>query len=309
MATDNSKQLTTQPTGFWKIRHAVIGLGALLLVIVAIRGCGEDAEDEKVGAESGAGIPRQAIAVKIPAPEWHRQYSSEQQQAYRPPGLRQQQQPGYGYPQQQQPAYGYPQQPQQQQQPAYGYPQQPQQQQQPAYGYPQQPQQPQQPSYGYPKQQPQQPQQQPAYGYGQQQPQQPAYGYPAQPLQQQPQMPAADPGNPWAVQQQPGSGRATQPQWGRSQREPSLYYQPSGSGQYRPLDEKPHTPQQKPSVAASRPMAPYDRRAGSSFGESDGTYPSGGAYPGYYGTAPYGGVSPYGGWTGGPGGYPGVGYW
>ena len=33
--TDNGKQTATQSAGFWKIRHAVMGLGALLLAIVS----------------------------------------------------------------------------------------------------------------------------------------------------------------------------------------------------------------------------------------------------------------------------------
>jgi hypothetical protein len=265
--TGNGKQAATQAAGFWKIRHAVMGLGALLLVIVVIRSCGGDAEDERFEAESRDAVPRQAIAVKIPAPQWQGQY---------PPA------------QQQQPAYGYP--AQQQQQPAYGYPAQ--QQQQPAYGYPAQQQQ-QQPTYGYP---------------AQQQQQQPAYGYPAQQLQQQRQLPATDPGNPWAVQQPGysyGAQRAPQTQqWGQTRRQPPVYAQPPGSGQYRPLDEKPRSAQQSSSAAAVRPAAPYDRRAGSSFGGNGSSYPSG-AYPGYYGSAPYGVPAYGGGWPAGGPGYPG----
>jgi len=187
--TDNGKQTATQPAGFWKIRHAGMGLGALLLVIVLVRSCGGDAEDEKFEAESGDAIPRHAIAVKIPPPQWQGQYPPAQPQAHQAPAY-----PG----QQQQPAYGYPAQ-QLQQQPAYGYPAQ-QQQQQPAYGYPAQQQQ--QPAYGYPAQQ-----------------QQLAYGYPVQQLQQQRQLPATDPGNPWAVQQPAYSYGAQPPQtqqWGQT---------------------------------------------------------------------------------------------
>jgi len=272
---DNDKQTATQAAGFWKIRHAGMGLGALLLVIVVVRSCGGDAEDERFEAESGNAVPRQAIAVKIPAPQWQGQYPPVQQQAH--------QAPGYPTQQQQQPAYGYPaQQFQQQQQPAYGYPaQQLQQQQQ------------QQPAYGYPAQQ-------------LQQQQQPAYGYPAQQLQQQRQLPATDPGNPWAVQQPAhsyGAQRAPQAQqWGQTRRQPPVYTQPPGSGQYRPLDEKPRSVQQRSSAPAVRPTAPYDRRSGSSFGGDGSAYPSG-AYPGYYGSTPYGVPAYGGGWPGG--GYPG----
>ncbi len=134
--TDDGKQTataTTQPAGFWKIRHAVIGFGVLLLVIVAIRSCGEEAGEEQVEAESEDAKPRQAVVVEIPAT---------------PQGLPQPyQQPVYP---QQQPAYGYP-------------PQQQPYQQQPAYGYPSQ-QQPQ-----FPATSPDNPwaiQQQPAYSYG-----------------------------------------------------------------------------------------------------------------------------------------------
>jgi len=265
--TDNDKQTASQAAGFWKIRHAGMGIGALLLVIVVMRSCGGDAEDERFESRSGDGVPRQAIAVKIPAPQWQGQYPPVQQQIREaPPAYAQQQQPAYGYPAQQQ------------QQPAYGYPTQ--QQQQPAYGYP-----------------------------AQQQQQQPAYGYPAQPLQQQRQLPATDPGNPWAVQQPAhsyGAQRAPQAQqWGQTRRPPPVYSQPPGSGQYRPLDEKPRSAQQQGgSAAAVRPAAPYDRRSGSSFGGNGSAYPSG-AYPGYYGGAPYGVPAYGGGWPAGGLGYPG----
>ena len=261
---DSGKLAATQPAGFWKIRHAVFGLGALLLAIVAVRSCGGGAEDEKREAGSRDAIPRTSIAVKIPAPpaaQWQGQYPPGQQQAYQPPT----------YPQQQQPTYRY--QGQQQQQPAYGYSAQQQ-----------------QPTYGYPAQQ-----------------QQPAYGYPAQ--QPQRALPATDPGNPWAVVQQPaysyGAQQAPQQPWGQNRRQPPAYSQPSGSGQYRPLDEKPRTAQQSRSAPAAtgRPAAPYDRRAGSSFGGNGSSYPYSGGYRGYYGGTPYGVPQYGGGWpgSGGPG--------
>jgi hypothetical protein len=217
------------------------------------------------------------------------------------------QSPAYGYPQQQQqPAYGYP----QQQQPAYGYPQQ--QQQQPAYGYPQQQQQ--QPAYGYPQQQ----QQQPAYGYPQQQ--QSAYGYSAQPsVAQPPQYTATDPQNPWTMQQQPAYGYGVQPapRWGEPQRQQPVYAQPPGGSQYRPLDQGlgSNGQQSRTAPAAAPPAtvwsaAPYDRRAGTSFGSGTAgasAYPYGTAHPGYYGATPYGVPGGYG--TGWPGiGYPGIGW-
>jgi hypothetical protein len=270
---DNGKQAATQPAGFWKIRHAVMGLGGLLLAIVLLRSCGGDGVDEMVEAEPEDAVPRQAIAVKIqPDAQWQAQYPPPQQ-PYQAPTQPQQQQPGYGYPaQQQQPAYGYP---AQQQPPGYGYPAQ---QQQPGYGYP-----------------------------AQQQP--PAYGYPAQQLRQQGQLPTADAGNPWAVQQQPAYGYGAPPQWGETQRQPLLYSQPPGSGQYRPLDEKPQTAQQRRSAPATGwTAAPYDRPSGSSFGGNAGAgYPQAGGYPGYYGGAPYGAPGYGAGWPGSPG-YPGAGW-
>ena len=289
--TDNDRQAANQPVGFWKIRHAVMGLGALLLVIVFVRSCDGDAEDEKLEADAGDAIPRTSVAVKIPAPQWQGQQPTVQQQARQTLARPPQQQPAYGYPtQQQQPAYGYP---TQQQQPAYGYPTQ---QQQPAYGYPTQ-------------------QQQPAYGYPTQQ--QPAYGYPAQQPQQQPQLPAADRGNPWAVQQ-PAYSYGSQPvpqrrQWGQARRPPPVdYSQPSAGSQYRPLDEKPHTAQKRratPPPATGQPTAPYDRLSGSSFGDNTTSYPHAGSSPGYYGGTPYGVPAYGGGWPAGGGlGYPGAGW-
>jgi len=269
--TDNDKQTASQAAGFWKIRHAGMGIGALLLVIVVVRSCGGDAEHERFEAESGDAVPRHAIAVKIPAPQWQGQYPPAQQQQGQYPRA-QQRQGQYRPAQQLQGQYP----PTQQQQPAYGYPA--------------------------------QQQQQPAYGYPAQQQQQPAYGYPAQQLQQQRQLPATDPGNPWAVQQPAysyGAQRTPQTQpWGQTRRQPPVYSQPPGSGQYRPLDDKPRGAQQGSSAPAVRPAAPYDRRAGSSFGGDGSAYPSG-AYPGYYGGAPYGVPAYGGGWPAGGLGYPG----
>ena len=244
--TDSDKQAASQASGFWKIRHAGMGIGAILLVIVVVRSCGGDAEDDRFEAESGDAVPRQAIAVKIPSPQWQGQYPTTQQwQGQYPPAQQQGQYP-----------------PTQQQQPAYGYPA--------------------------------------------QQQQQPAYGYPAQ---QQRQLPATDPGNPWAVQQpaySDGAQRAPQTrQWGQTRRQPPVYSQPPGSGQYRPLDEKPRSAQQSSSAAAVRPAAPYDRRSGSSFGGNDTAHPYSGAYPGYYGGTPYGVPAYGGGWPAGGHGYPG----
>ena len=263
--TDNDKQAASQASGFWKIRHAGMGIGAILLVIVVVRSCGGDAEDDRFEAESGDAVPRQAIAVKIPSPQWQGQYPPAQQQGQYPPAQQQGQYP----PAQQQGQYP-----------------------------------PTQQRGQYPPTQ----QQQPAYGYPAQQQQQPAYGYPAQQLQQQRQLPATDPGNPWAVQQPAysyGAQRTPQTQqWGQTRRQPPVYSQPPGSGQYRPLDEKPRSAQQSSSAAAVRPAAPYDRRSGSSFGGNGSSYPSG-AYPGHYGSAPYGVPAYGGGWPAGGPGYPG----
>jgi hypothetical protein len=140
-------------------------------------------------------------------------------------------------------------------------------------------------------------------------PQQPGYGYiapPPQPLQ--PQAPVAEGSNPWSVQT-PRSYDYRQsgtPQWGRTQQQPAPQYYvapPSAGARYRPLEEDssartappPVAPQPQPQVQGYRPVAPYDRLSGSSFGDgSQQAYPYGGAYPGYYGPGAYGvPVSPY----------------
>ena len=305
MTANGGQAVPQQQVGFWKIRHAVIGLGVLgLITLLVVRGCGEDAEDEQQAVADGE-ASRQAVAVQVPAAQRPGQYPPARQ-PHAAPGYAPQQ-PAYGYQQQppaaaypqQQPAYGY-----QQQQPAYGY-----QQQQPAYGYQQQPAygtQPQQPAYGYQ-------QQQPAYGYQQQ----PAYGYGQQQGTAQPQYPVTDPNNPWAAQL-PGYGQQAQqaPQWGQQQRQAPVYIiQVPGGSQYRPLDDKAEQDSRGSTAPAAPPVwgvRPYDRRAGSSsFGGDGGTgvYPYGGTYGGYYG-APYGlGTWPGGFASGWPGaGYPGVGW-
>ncbi len=311
MTANGGQTIPQQQVGFWKIRHAVIGMAVLgLVTLLVVRGCGGD-EDEPEHEKSGDDAPRQAVAVQVPAGQWPGQYPAAQQ-PYGAPGYPQQQQPAYRYQQQQpdygtrqQPAYGY-----QQQQPAYGT------QQQPAYGYQQQ--QPaygtqQQPTYGYQQQQPVYgAQQQPAYGYQQQQP---AYGY-AQQGAAQPQYPVTDPNNPWATQL-PGYGQQAQaPQWGQTQRQQPVYIiQVPGGSQYRPLDEQSRDSSRSTTAPAAPPVwtpRPYDRRGGSSFGGNGsgaGAYPYGGAYGGYYG-APYGlGTVPGGYGSGWPTvGYPGTGW-
>jgi hypothetical protein len=91
-----------------------------------------------------------------------------------------------------------------------------------------------------------------------------------------------------------------------------VYTQPPGSGQYRPLDEKPRTAQQRrsaaPTTATGWSSAPYDRRSGSSFGGNGTSQPYSGGSPGYYGGTPYGAPAYGGGWPGGGLGYPGAGY-
>ena len=87
MAAGSGEQTTSQQQGFWKPRHAAIGVGVLLLVIFAVRSCGGDADDETVAnSESGENIPRQAIVVQIPATQWPPvQVAPAGQQFYQPP--------------------------------------------------------------------------------------------------------------------------------------------------------------------------------------------------------------------------------
>ncbi|MCO6411847.1 MAG: hypothetical protein J5I92_03800 [Thiogranum sp.] len=305
MAADGEQHAAAPaPAGFWKIRHAVIAAVVLgLFTLLVVKSCDGDAEDDSSRGSADKALPRQGIAVQRPEPGWAGQYAPAQPQPgygypQQPPGYNVPPQPGYGYPQPQQPAYGGA------QQPGYGYSQQ---QQQPAYGGAQPP------AYGYP-----QSQQQTGYGYPQQQP-----GYSVQPP---PAYATVDPDNPWATQQHRPYGYsaqvappAQQPRWGESQPQQPVYTQLPGAGQYRPLEETQRAPaQSKPAAqvpATVWPAAPYDRRAGSSFGSTDSSgYPLAGGYPGYYAGAPYGygapGIWPgrFGaGWPGGAG-YPGVGW-
>lgn len=147
---------------------------------------------------------------------------------------------------------------------------------------------------------------------------------------QQPTIPEPADGNPWAVQTPPRDyGQYRSQQWGQQPQPRQPQYvqpryvqpqqqqrQPSSGWQYRPLEpeqavaapqvQAPAVHQQP--VQSYRPMAPYDRLSGSSFGAPG--YPYGGAYPGYYGPgtygAPGGGYAPH--WPGASGmGRPG--YW
>jgi hypothetical protein len=271
MTTQGTQANSAPPAGFWKLRHAVIGLGVLMLMVILMaRGCGDD-EPEKQGKPEGADMPRQGVVVQIPASQWPPQQAPVQTPAP--------QQPGYGYMPQQQPGYGYA----QQQQPGYGYTQQ----QQPGYGYTQQ----QQPGYGYT-------QQQPGYGYTQQQPAadgsnpwsvqtQPAYGY-------------GQPGNQQWGQQQPQRPQYTQLPPGGSR------YRPLESEE---THSAPPRPAQQP-VQRYYPAAPYDQPGGSSFAAPAypyaGTYPGyyGGA--GVYGVP--GAGAGYGYLPGYPGSVPALGW-
>jgi hypothetical protein len=86
MAAGNGEQTTGQQQGFWKLHHAAIGLGVLLVLIFAVRSCGGDADNETVvKSESGEQAPRQAIVVQIPAPQWPAQVAPGAQQSYQPP--------------------------------------------------------------------------------------------------------------------------------------------------------------------------------------------------------------------------------
>ncbi|HHH43759.1 MAG TPA: hypothetical protein ENK49_06445 [Gammaproteobacteria bacterium] len=229
MAADNGEQVTVQQQGFWKPRHAVIAGAVLLLLIMAVRSCGGDADDAQVAEQkSGDEKPRQAIVVQIPADQWPRQGVPpvSGQQVYQPPVY----------------------------------------------------------------------------------------------VQPQAAPPSADPGNPWAVRQSPAAtaGRRSSSRqrqsgsWGQPQQQRPQYVQPPGSGQYRPLNESPRKARENqraapvpvaPAPPPAWPVAPYDRPAGSSFGEN-GANPWAGAYPGYYGAAPYAGPGGYAGrWPGGGYGY------
>jgi hypothetical protein len=269
MTTQGTKATGTPPGGFWKLRHAVIGLGALvLIVILMVRSCGNDESEQQ--SKSTESMPRQAIAVQIPASQW----PATQQAPVQTPAP---QQPGYGY---------LPQQPAQQ----------------PGYGYaPQQP--AQQPGYGYA---PQQPVQQPGYGYAPQQPvQQPRapLGDGGNPwaVQSQPYSYGQSGYQQWGQQQlqrpQPQQQYYAPPPVGSQ-------YRPLESEQVQQAPQ----PQPAPPVQGYYPAAPYDRLSGSSFGTPAYSYGGayGGAYPGYYGTGVYG--APGGVYSPGWGTVPGLGW-
>lgn len=119
-----------------------------------------------------------------------------------------------------------------------------------------------------------------------QQPLSPQYVAPAPP----PQPPAAAPAkaNPWAVQTQPREYRQYRSrQWGQAQPPQPQYVQPPSGPQYRPLEPQTSAPTRRAPVIEQprqgyRPVAPYDRLSGSSFGTPGYYSPYGGASAGYY---------------------------
>lgn len=126
----------------------------------------------------------------------------------------------------------------------------------------------------------------PASQWPPQQVQQPVAPLPVQ----QPRPPAADGNNPWAVPRRPRSnGQHRFRQWGQPRPERPQYVQPSAGSRYRPLEPQQERPARAPvarqPVQPYRPVAPYDRLSGSSFGTP--AYPYGSAYPGYYGQGGY----------------------
>lgn len=239
---------TTEQVGFWKPRHALIGLAVVMGVVLLVRACGgESGEDsQQPVAEAGAGDSAAPVTQAPPPAQQWPQYPPAQQQFTQP--------------------------------------------------YP-----------AYP------------------------YTVPAQPQARPPaQMPSSDTGNPWAVrgnastpaynlpnQAQPGGQNSG---WGQPQQQRPAYTQPQGSAQYRPLAEQPAQPRQSqqapvvqvPVPVTTWPAYPYDRPAGSSYGDNPPQSPYMGVYPGgVYPGAGYG--YPGGGLYGVPGygtrlpGYPGWG--
>ncbi|TCK18531.1 hypothetical protein DFR30_1809 [Thiogranum longum] len=134
---------------------------------------------------------------------------------------------------------------------------------------------------------------------------QPQYITPPQP---RPQPVETDSSNPWAVKTQPERyGQYRTQQWGQPEPPRPQYTQPATGSRYRPLDPvpaaQPRAPVAQQAVPLYRPVAPYDRLSGSSFGTP--AYPpyGGRGYPGYYPAAPGGAYAPA--WPGM--GWPG--YW
>ena len=74
MSDTDAQTSTPPPAGFWKPRHALIGAGVLLLLVMGVRSCGDDAgEDTAVKDNVADNAPRQAIVVQIPASRWPEQ--------------------------------------------------------------------------------------------------------------------------------------------------------------------------------------------------------------------------------------------
>ena len=260
----NGEQTSQQAAGFWKPRHAVIGLGVLgLIIVLAVRGCGGDTEDVVESAEPEQNVQRQSVPLQAPAQGVYGNYPPVQQPYPGQPYGQPQPQP-QAWPQQQAPVYP-------QQAPAYVQP--------PQYGQVQPPA-GQQPGYGY------QPQPVPA-------PQQYPVPDPDNPW-------AAS--VPRSYGQAPGGygGPATAPQWGQHQHERPVYRDSQAGRRYRPLDHNRSGSRSENETRAPAPVwpnAPYDRRGGSSYGS---TGSPGAPHPGYYGAAPvpYGGGYPGYGWPG-----------
>jgi len=108
------------------------------------------------------------------------------------------------------------------------------------------------------------------------------------PPQQQGRAVETDSSNPWAVRSQPKhTGQYRTQQWGQPQPPQPQYTQPATGSRYRPLEteqpaERSRVPAVQQPVPVYRPVAPYDRLSGSSFGTP--AYPAygRGVYPGYY---------------------------
>jgi len=70
MSDTDAQTSTPPPAGFWKPRHALIGAGVLLLLVMGVRSCGDDADEDRAVKDVADDAPRQAIVVQIPAANW-----------------------------------------------------------------------------------------------------------------------------------------------------------------------------------------------------------------------------------------------
>lgn len=92
MSDTDAQTTTPPPAGFWKPRHALIGAGVLALLVMGVRSCGDDADEDKTVKDVADNTPRQAIVVQIPvSPRWPQQGL--------PVALPSYQAPAYGQPQ------------------------------------------------------------------------------------------------------------------------------------------------------------------------------------------------------------------